>query len=1163
VTPRDARRDCPYVGLEHFQEADREFFKGRDAAQRIVIANLRTAPLTFLYGAPAVGKSSLLLAGVLPQLHADLPKTPVVVFREWIEKDFARHLARACIEATWATGVDQPRPAESLPFDEVLRACAEAARGTILVLLDQFEDYLEYHPKSDAADSFEAQFARAVNREDVDVGFLIAIREPSLSKLDRFRERIPRLLNNTLRLEHLDMAGARAAIGQPVLDVWNAKYGGDQPVRIEDALVEQVIGEARGDLTLSERGGKGVAQGEAVIETPFLQLVMESIWHEEMRQDSRTLRLETLKRLGGAREIVRAHLEDVMMGMNESQRAACASFLDRLVTPSGTKVPCSRIDMVKWAGPVGDQVPAALALLSARRILRTVAPEPGKPEETRYEIFLDRLSPAILGWHGRYVEEQRRKRAVAEAQQQARIRARLRWAPLLAATTVVAILGWAMSYIHDKRSISNQKAAESMAAAAFDAARALDLAIDARKPRWLPPTDATEDALRLAVQASRLEWTQRLPGRVMNVAFSPDGTKVATRSYARDHSEVIVWENGGSEPVRLAERAFPDRRLLGGLAFLPSGDTLVTVASESAWLWTFGDKAAPAVELPHGLPIETALAVRRDGRRIALAGSRQDPGTGIREGSIKIWQLDPGTPRQSLTINLGDAWAMGLVFSPDGCCLAAAFVQRGRTQHTYATIWNADTGERILSLPMQVPSDAVAFGADGMSVVLAARDNWLRVLRPAVGELDQIMAKLAKQGPPKPDTTELIWNERVLAGHIERVRDVSVSPNGARIASAGADATVIVWDTQTGENLFTLTGHDAWVESVAFGPQGQRLASGSRDGTLRMWNVAGHTAGVYAIAFNPDPALPMLATASGDRTAKLWDVSSTTPRVLHRLEDHTDTVFRLAFDPRGERLATASFDKTAKLWDIRSGQLLGTFEGHSDQLRDVAFSADGDFLATSSADGTAWLYPLAEWSPTPVQVRHDGTNTVQVSAIAMHPNPNVTQWVTAGWDGVLKLWDFSGRLLGTIPRSDAYVGDPRIVRVAFNSTGTELAALIGHSVYFWPVSRFDRDDGSKPRRLEVPGAKFCDSMAFNADATQLAVACSDGAVRVFNYGAGAWSLAKTVRLHSNSVMGTAFSPDGKKLATAGLDKAFHISPLEFKALYDLARQRQAEISGLH
>ena len=57
----------------------------------------------------------------------------------------------------------------------------------------------------------EVQFARAVNRDDVDVGFVIALRDDSLSKLDRFQERIPNLLSNRLRLKHLDAVGAAVA----------------------------------------------------------------------------------------------------------------------------------------------------------------------------------------------------------------------------------------------------------------------------------------------------------------------------------------------------------------------------------------------------------------------------------------------------------------------------------------------------------------------------------------------------------------------------------------------------------------------------------------------------------------------------------------------------------------------------------------------------------------------------------------------------------------------------------------------------------------------------------------------------------------------------------------------------------------------------------------
>jgi hypothetical protein len=103
-----------------------------------------------------------------------------------------------------------------MPLDEILRACVEAAHDTILILFDQFEEYFLYHPKSSDPESFEAQFARAVNRENVCAGFLIALREDSLSKLDRFHERIPNLLSNRLILKHLDEDGAAAGPDQRV-----------------------------------------------------------------------------------------------------------------------------------------------------------------------------------------------------------------------------------------------------------------------------------------------------------------------------------------------------------------------------------------------------------------------------------------------------------------------------------------------------------------------------------------------------------------------------------------------------------------------------------------------------------------------------------------------------------------------------------------------------------------------------------------------------------------------------------------------------------------------------------------------------------------------------------------------------------------------------------
>jgi WD40 repeat protein len=375
----------------------------------------------------------------------------------------------------------------------------------------------------------------------------------------------------------------------------------------------------------------------------------------------------------------------------------------------------------------------------------------------------------------------------------------------------------------------------------------------------------------------------------------------------------------------------------------------------------------------------------------------------------------------------------------------------------------------------------------------------------------------------------------------------------------------------TGENLLTLEGHTSYVESVAFSPDGQHLVSGSRDHTVKMWNIAGHTGGVYSIAFNPDLQSQMIATASGDHTAKLWDISTGTPRMLRALtgrDGHKDTVYRLAFDPKGERIATASFDRSAILWDVKTGRRLHTFRCHEDQLRDVTFSPDGQNLATGSADGTARLYSLGDIDRRPdidcssVLVRHSKSEkVVQVSAVAFHPHDK--RWVTGGWDGALRRWDFEGKFIDEIPAKAYGAKPPRIVDLAFVRKGTELAALGGKTVYFWPLSAFGREDvepAPEPtRKVSVEGPLYCDSMAFSQDEKQLAVACNDETVRI--YDAGTLALAKTIHVHTDSVTGVAFSPDGSKLATASLDKTFHVSPLVFQDLYKLAKQVQAARSG--
>src|SRR5215471_21720866 len=158
---------CPYKGLQPYTETDRAYFFGRERDQEIIAANLYSAPLTILYGASGVGKSSVLLAGVVPALR-QTPRLAIMVFRAWQNAAFVSAFKNEVLRAARQSIGNKDISVDlSLPLDEFLLECTRALHGTILVILDQFEEYFLYHPSSQAADGFDGEFARAVNRKEI------------------------------------------------------------------------------------------------------------------------------------------------------------------------------------------------------------------------------------------------------------------------------------------------------------------------------------------------------------------------------------------------------------------------------------------------------------------------------------------------------------------------------------------------------------------------------------------------------------------------------------------------------------------------------------------------------------------------------------------------------------------------------------------------------------------------------------------------------------------------------------------------------------------------------------------------------------------------------------------------------------------------------------
>lgn len=248
--------------------------------------------------------------------------------------------------------------------------------------------------------------------------------------------------------------------------------------------------------------------------------------------------------------------------------------------------------------------------------------------------------------------------------------------------------------------------------------------------------------------------------------------------------------------------------------------------------------------------------------------------------------------------------------------------------------------------------------------------------------------------------------------HRGPIHAIACHPQQPRVATAGADRQIYIWQAEQQEPIAKLTGHRSIVTAIAFVPQTATLISGSWDYTLRDWQggkdvqrYEGHTGWVTSLVCSPDGQT--VASGSTDCTVRLWDVAS--GQLQHTFTDATAGVHSLAIQPAGKQLAAGTADATIYLWSMPEHSAPRSLIGHQDVVQALCFSPSGQLLFSGDKAGQIRTWRLDTGQCCQLLNAHQGA----VHGLALLPDGDLL--ATVGHDQTLKLWHpASGRLVASL-----------------------------------------------------------------------------------------------------------------------------------------------------
>jgi hypothetical protein len=638
---------CPYIGVVPLSEEDQPLFAGRDKEIGVLISNLYASSLTILYGESGVGKTSLIRAGILPELGRPEHRVAAILFREWQPSEFDVNLRKATLKSLLATInglIIEGKPSSellewdpflekflkglnlkdskmnlkteddlyALPLDRFMKECCAAFYGRLFFVFDQFEDYIYYHPLREKGDEFDAELARAINDRSVPASFLISLREDGLGKLNRLRGRVPDLLANVIKLEHLDKIGALEVINKP-LGVFQKKE--ETTVELSNELVttileqtdadrlelDQIVDDASKEIRRSDAGARYKALAlQAVLMRVWKGCVELALSKSSRKKEKILISRGDLSRLvrdktegeNEVRFIVRTYFDQQLQLLDGKLQQNAAEILPHMIRPGSQKKARSVAALAKESGIPEVRVSATLEKLKEDPV--NLVREVPTGDISLYELQHDAMAFALQDWCVRKRQKTRERRLIWYA----------------VAGTVIVLLIVAVSLT------SLQKAGEAASAKADNLAMEIAMAVNSSGGSIYNPVYGLLIGVD-TVAAFRKNHTP-VPEKAL-LALRLGTLQVGHSPSEAEKNLALVWH-------QIPAMVSPDQKYL--LEIRPGRQIIIYKYNDSWKSQSYDLKGTP--------PFEIAFSKESD--QVGLSSS---------DGRVQIWDFKSGEPAWS------------------------------------------------------------------------------------------------------------------------------------------------------------------------------------------------------------------------------------------------------------------------------------------------------------------------------------------------------------------------------------------------------------------------------------------------------------------------------------------------------------------------------------